>query len=51
MVQWLALIFFCAAAVFAIVWNVLANSWLPGFFPEADTSPLDTEHCRDMYLG
>ena len=48
-VQWVALIFFILALVFAVVWNIMGNTWVPDFYPELDKSLGYTERCRDLY--
>lgn len=48
-VQWAALIFFLLALIFAVVWNVMANSWVPDFYPELDHSSGYTARCRELY--
>ena len=40
-----AIILFCAGIVFSVVWNIMGNTWSPGFYPEPDTSPLDPDYC------
>jgi len=48
--RWCALIFYFLFIIFCIVWNVMANAWIPGTFPPPDETPLGEEYCRD-YRG
>ena len=48
-IQWLALIIFIAGIVFSVVWNIMGNTWSPGFYPALDTS--DISDCRNHHVG
>jgi len=47
--RWCALIFYFLFIIFCIVWNVMANAWIPGTFPPPDETPLGEEYCRDYH--
>ena len=34
--QWICLAIFMLLVTFAVVWNIFANTWVPGYYPESD---------------
>ncbi len=43
-VQWICLTIFVLLVTFAVIWNIFANKWVPGYYPESDTSPTGDEY-------
>ena len=48
-IQWLALIIFLAGIIFSIVWNLMGNTWVPGFYPALDKTSIS--ECRNHHVG
>lgn len=41
--QWICLAIFMLLVTFAVVWNIFANTWVPGYYPESDYRLYDDE--------
>ena len=54
-VQWISLTIFLLMFIFAIIWNIWANTWMCDEYNEycvflkPDDTPLNDEKCHDMY--